>query len=542
MTTMLSTTARPKFLAPRKVLIVDDDPIICEVASGLLGQAGWETAFATTPEQALTSLRNDARGVVLCDVHMPGDSGELLATICSEFPQAQVIMITGDPSMESIRHAMQSGAYDYLLKPIRPDELRRVADLAYDRHNLMIEREALIRQNRDFAEQLKSLLEKRTDQLHDSEMRYRTIFDNAVDAILLVTLKDGVIREINAAGKKLIGTRASHAVGRTLHDVFGAQLDDILKEAQESEKRLWKVSRLVSETSYLESHISSAAISRVQLDDVDFLQIVARDRTDFAELSERAELIETELINEQRLATIGLLASGVAHNINTPLMGIYGLAQVIKMKHPDIQDIDGVIAQVERINGIVRNLMWKSRQEQESAPQDIDLNVLLQEELRFLEADMEFKHNVAKHFHFADHVPPIYGRYADFSQSLMNVIRNALDAMHECEAKSLTVRTDFDGSDVLIEITDTGAGIPPEHTPRIFDPFYTTKPPVGKSQNGEPTGTGLGLSTVQKLLAPYDCKFDVESEVGKGTCFRIYVPYKPQSEIESAVEDESAMT
>jgi two-component system NtrC family sensor kinase len=535
-----STTVRPTFLAPRRALIVDDDPIICEVASGLLGQAGWETASATTPEQALASLRTVAQGVLLCDVHMPGDSGELLSTICREFPQTQVIMITGDPSMESIRHAMQSGAYDYLLKPIRPDELRRVADLAYDRHNLMIEREALIEQNREFAEQLKSLVDKRTDQLRNSEMRYRTLFDNAVDAILLVTLNDGVIREINAAGKKLIGARASQAIGRTLHDVLGSQLDEILKEARQTERRLWKVARLVSETSDFESHVSSAAVSRVQLDDVDYLQIVARDRTDYAELSERAELIETELINEQRLATIGLLASGVAHNINTPLMGIYGLAQVIKMKHPDISDIDGVIAQVERINGIVRNLMWKSRQEQEAAPQDIDLNVLLQEELRFLEADMEFKHNVAKHFHFADHVPPIHGRYGDFSQSITNIIRNALDAMHECETKSLTVRTDFDGSDVLIEITDTGAGIPPEHTARIFDPFYTTKPAVGKSQNGEPTGTGLGLSTVQKLLSAYDCKFDVESQIGEGTCFRIYIPYKPHERSESEFENRSA--
>ena len=169
------------------------------------------------------------------------------------------------------------------------------------------------------------------------------------------------------------------------------------------------------------------------------------------------------------------------------------------MKHPDFKDIDGVITQVERINGIVRNLMWKSRQEQDTSYQEIDLNQLLQEELRFLEADMDFKHNVEKQFQFADDVPAIAGRYSDFSQSIMNVVRNALDAMHALDHKMLRVTTEVRDGDVRLSITDVGCGISAENRDKLFVPFYTTKPLAGRD-GGQPSGTGLGLSTAQRLL------------------------------------------
>jgi two-component system NtrC family sensor kinase len=266
-------------------------------------------------------------------------------------------------------------------------------------------------------------------------------------------------------------------------------------------------------------------VNKVEIEGRAYLQIIARDVSDQIELQQRTDLMEMELIGEQRLATIGLLASGVAHNINTPLMGIYGLAQLIKMKHPEIEDIDGVIAQVERINGIIRNLMWKSSRESQLTAQEINLNQLLQEELKFLEADLEFKHNVEKTVELADNIPPIMGKYSDFSQSIMNICRNSLDAMHRSEEKKMMIRTYVQNGDIVLEIKDNGCGIAPEHQVKLFTPFFTTKPQTGQATDPEePTGTGLGLSTVQKLLSAYNCKFDVDSAPGHGTTFRIYVP------------------
>ncbi|MBK6766037.1 MAG: response regulator [bacterium] len=444
----------------RRVLIIDDDAVICEVAEGMLADSDWICEHAYDPKVAENKLTTGNWPVVLCDVHLPGDSGELLRLMRKEFPNVQIVMITGDPTMSSLRQALRAGVYDYLLKPLRREELLKVTELALDRYRLLSERDALEIENRRYREQLEQMVKEKTGQLRDTELRYRTLFDHAVDAILLVACSNNSIAELNGTAARMLGARSYSLQGMHVRDFVGGQIDACLGGCTD-EYRVWRIKDLTIKGKDQSQHVTNAVISRVNLDGLPYLQIVARDASESIELAQRAELMETELMSEQRLATIGLLATGVAHNINTPLMGIYGLAQVIKMKHPELQDIDGVLSQVERINGIIRNLMWKSRQEQELAKQDIDLNVLLQEELRFLEADMEFKHNVEKVFEFAPDIPPIYGRYSDFSQSIMNIIRNALDAMYDSEEKKLSVSTGVNNGEIQITVSDSGTGIDP---------------------------------------------------------------------------------
>ncbi|MCB9366769.1 MAG: response regulator [Calditrichaeota bacterium] len=510
--------------APRKVLIIDDDAVICEVAEALLHENGWTAAHALSPVEALSQASESEWPVILCDVHLPGDSGELLRQLRLRYPQSQVIMITGDPTLSSMRQAMQAGAYDYLLKPLRREELLRVTELAFDRHKLVKERDRLQQENERYREQLEEVVAKRTGQLRDSELRYRTLFDHTVDAIILVSLKTSAITELNATAARLLGGKSFNLQGLSIRDFAGQQLDHCFNSDSQESRRVWQIPNLILRGADHEEHSLSATVNLVELDGEVFVQIVARQTSDLAQLAQRADLMESELMNEQRLAAIGLLASGVAHNINTPLMGIYGIAQIIKMKHPDIQDIDGVISQVERINGIVRNLMWKSRQEQEQAKQDIDLNVLLQEELRFLEADMRFKHEVEKEYDFAPDLPPIFGRYSDFSQSFVNVIRNGLDAMYDCKMQRLRVSTSSTDDVIRVCIEDSGKGIANDHHEKIFEPFFTTKPAATNGDDERPTGTGLGLSTVKKLLTPYGCRFEVESTPERGTQFTILIP------------------
>jgi signal transduction histidine kinase len=304
-----------------------------------------------------------------------------------------------------------------------------------------------------------------------------------------------------------------------------------MREAASNGHREWRFERIAFSAGAAQPRIAQVAAGKVEFERQICLQVVARDVTDQITLTERTEIMESELLSEQRLAAIGLLASGIAHNINTPLMGIYGSAQLIKLKHPDVKDVDGVITQVERINDIVRNLMWKSRQEQDRSVQEIDLNQLLKEELRFLEADMDFKHNVEKRFHFSDNVPTIAGRYSDFSQSIMNVVRNALDAMHIVEHKVLQVTTEVQGDDIRLSVTDNGCGIAPDNRDKLFVPFYTTKPLAGRD-DGQPSGTGLGLSTVQRLLTPYGVRFAIESEPGRGTTFTFAIPIAANSDFD----------
>lgn len=529
---VITTDALPR------LLVVDDEEVICQIVQGFLGSDGWEVDACQTVDDGLAMLAVREYPVVLCDVNMPGDSALILRKVRTSRAATQVVMITGDPTISTIREALQQGAYEYIPKPFRREELARIAFRALEKFRLLKEQERLLAENASYRGQLEELLKRRSDQLRESELRYRALFYRAVDAIFLADAATGRICDLNAAAARLLETQSAALLNRSLHDVFAGQLNDALAECDGDKHQEWRFDRLTLRTDAGRIRYVQVSAGRVEFENQSCLQIVARDISEQLSLAERNELMELELLSEQRLAAIGLLVSGIAHNINTPLMGIYGTAQLLKMKHPELTDADGIITQVERINGIVRNLMWKSRQEQDTRFQVIDLNLLLHEELKFLEADLDFKHNVEKQYAFADDMPAIMGRYSDFSQSLTNVIRNALDAMHDREDRRLTVTTAVVDGVVRISVADNGCGIPPENADHIFLPFFTTKPLAGRSGESTPTGTGLGLSTVKKLLLHYGAQFEIDSTPGCGTTFTIVIPVAANSPPEQIDSDE----
>ena len=259
-----------------------------------------------------------------------------------------------------------------------------------------------------------------------------------------------------------------------------------------------------------------------------------QDVTEAKLLQEKQRELELRLIQESKLSAVGMLASGIAHNINNPLTSIIGRAQLLLMDHPELEeDLSPIIHQAKQIEAIVHNLTYKTRQEQTRKKQRLDLNHLLKQELEFLKADLDFKHKVEKEYDFDESLPPIWGVYSDFSQSLLNIIRNALDAMYKSERKKLTVRTYHDEENIYIEVGDTGCGIPEEVLPHIFEPFFTTKPLAGEAHGDEPTGTGLGLSTCRQLLGGYRAEISVKSKLGEGTTFTVKIPIGPNQYEES---------
>jgi len=242
---------------------------------------------------------------------------------------------------------------------------------------------------------------------------------------------------------------------------------------------------------------------------------------------EKRREMELELLQQSKLADIGMLASGIAHNLKTPLTVLSGRLQLLKYTCPgEVEKADVMLRQVNTMNSIIENMIHKSRQEQQEEEQALDVNELLKEELTFFQANLEFKHKIEKDYLFAEHLPLVRGVYSDFAQSLMNIVKNAMDAMHDSEEKKLTVRTGLEDGFIRIVISDTGCGIPKEHTPKLFSPFFTTKPMSGEQRGDEPTGTGLGLSSAYQLLSKYRAKIEAESEVGVGTTFTVKIPVK----------------
>ena len=235
---------------------------------------------------------------------------------------------------------------------------------------------------------------------------------------------------------------------------------------------------------------------------------------------------QSQLLESQKLEQIGLLASGLAHNLKTPLGGIKGYAQLMKLDYGEFHELDMIINEVEIMEQIINNLMLKSRKDHVSKEETLNLNDLLKIELEFLSANMFFKHRVKSKIELEEDLPTIRGVYAHFSQAIMNIIQNALDAMYDTPKKKLTVRTRHDNQYIYVDVYDTGCGIPKSIQEKIFDVFYTTKPTSREKKGSEPYGTGLGLSSANYFIHQYGGKIEIKSREGTGTRATIQVPYK----------------
>jgi len=233
---------------------------------------------------------------------------------------------------------------------------------------------------------------------------------------------------------------------------------------------------------------------------------------------------QAKLMTAQKLEQIGLLASGLAHNLRTPLSGIKGYSQLLKVEYPQLQELNFIVDEVGIMESIINNLMLKSRKDHQKSQEVINLNDLLRIELQFLAANMYFKHKVKKEVDLDPSLPSITGIYSHFSQALLNIIQNALDAMYSASVKILTIKTRHDDTSIFIDISDTGGGIPQDVLSHVFDDFFTTKPSTVDRKGDEPTGTGLGLGSASQNIREYGGRIDIQSSVGEGTTVTVTVP------------------
>ncbi len=229
-----------------------------------------------------------------------------------------------------------------------------------------------------------------------------------------------------------------------------------------------------------------------------------------------------------RLASIGRLAAGVAHEINNPLAIIEMKAGLIKdllsMCGEDCQDerlmghIDSVLQSVDRCGLITKQLLGFAR-EVELNIQRLKLKSVVDEVLGFLEKEASYR-NIQVEVAIPDDLPPIRSDRGKLQQVILNIVNNAFQAMSQGGRLAITA-TAHDGKDVELVIADTGPGISPENMKKIFEPFFTTKRTTG--------GSGLGLSITYGLVKKLGGSIDVESEEGKGTTFTITLPLATQS-------------
>jgi two-component system NtrC family sensor kinase len=276
-------------------------------------------------------------------------------------------------------------------------------------------------------------------------------------------------------------------------------------------------------TVYLTSHITAALYRRERSRLLHFRQLRS--------MSAHLHAQEKAMVQSEKMAAMGQLAAGVAHEINNPLAGMDSLLQLME-RHPERprpEAIGQLRAQIERIQRIVRQLTAFAHPERGQIEAG-DLNEVVRATLKLpgFEARLR-KVKVACDLkdEAAGGVPARMIPRA-VQQALMNLVINALDALWETPDAAIEIRTRTEPGLALIELTDNGPGISPEHLKRVFEPFFTTKP-VGK-------GTGLGLSISRGLLAEQGGRLEVLSPApsGRGARFTILLPLAPGAAAEPA--------
>jgi len=236
-----------------------------------------------------------------------------------------------------------------------------------------------------------------------------------------------------------------------------------------------------------------------------------------AEREEQLKLATRQQIGQsEKLAAIGRLAAGVAHEINNPLTGVLTFAHLLRekenMDEQDQSDLNLIINETSRASEIVRGLLDFAR-ERPTAKEPLDINDAVQRTVRLLGNQKAFQQiNIVENL--SDDLPRVDGDVNQLQQVLLNLSLNACEAMPG--GGTLLVSTSAEDGNVQVKVTDTGCGIKKEHLGEIFDPFFSTKP-VGK-------GTGLGLSVSYGIVRQHGGELEVESEEGNGTTFRIVLP------------------
>ena len=233
-------------------------------------------------------------------------------------------------------------------------------------------------------------------------------------------------------------------------------------------------------------------------------------RLQMQELKEAQE----QIVQTAKLAAIGELASYVAHEINNPLTSILGYAELIK----DESNLENIMRDVEiitnesfRARDIVQQLLEFARRRPLNM-QEIDINSILRDVVSLIR--VQFKDpKIQLHATYAE-LPLIMGDPNQLKQVFLNIMKNAVDSLSDNEGE-ITIRTARNHTQAVIEIADTGHGIPPEVLPRIFEPFFTTK---------REKGTGLGLPISYRIIAAHKGKIEVKNKTDRGTVFRIFLP------------------
>jgi PAS domain S-box-containing protein len=362
--------------------------------------------------------------------------------------------------------------------------------------------------------------EKRAEELALLKEFNESIVES-VNVGLLAVDEAGRITRCNSTFEEMLGLKREEAMGKRVEEIFDegfvSNLENILGSSR------WHLTEI--RHAYKMHTISARGKSLILNVAVAPLRSVSHSQSGgivvFENVTSRVKLEET-LQQSEKLSSIGLLAAGVAHEVNTPLTGVSSYTQMLLGMIPETDPkhalLKKVQKQTERASNIASNLLNFSRSGGSGDFHEIGINKLLDDTLQLLEPQMR-KSQIEVVKNYAADLPEICGNAGKLQQVFTNLILNSRDAMLEGGLLTLETKRENEGQ-IVIVVSDTGTGIPPEEIKKIYDPFFTTK--------GVGSGTGLGLAVSYGIVQEHRGTIEAQSEVGVGTSFRLTFPIAEQ--------------
>lgn len=358
---------------------------------------------------------------------------------------------------------------------------------------------------------------------HLPDAYFSRLLESLEDGLLAFDLS-GCVRFLNPSAQEMLGLSKRQALGHPAEKIFPGQenLLRLIDEVRQHGRHIASHENFEIPQEYgsplkvgaaVSPLLTAAGVSEGTI-------LILRDLSRIAELEEAMKRAD-------RLAMLGTLAAGLAHEVKNPLGGIRGAAQLLGMEleenHTLKEYTDVVIREVERINDIIEELMDLARPRVDQLG-ETDLSQILRD-IVLLQKEAHRSRNLAFVLHIDPSIPPIRGDEALLTRLLLNLIKNAAEAVDTGGRIDITTRiaTDYHlmSTDnkpvpwVVVEVADDGPGISAENLERIFTPFFTTKP----------QGTGLGLATCQKIADGHNGVLKARNRTDKGTIFTVSLPF-----------------
>jgi len=523
------------------ILVVDDDQSVRSQVQGILRDKGHTVDTAASAGDALELLNAHQFDAAVVDIELPDMSGtELVSSMRAKDAHVQVVMVSDEATVKVATDVLRAGASDLLFKPIIANAVARSMENA-------LRIGAVLRENARV------------------EKQYRTLFKSSLDAIMILAPPDWRFASVNPACLAMFGAEDGAALAATTPwnlspkcQADGCRSDEKAREMLQtaigkgSHVFEWRYKRLDGE-----EFPATVQLIRIRLAGQTQLQATVRDETESRQL-------EADLAHAQKLEAVGQLAAGIAHEINTPTQFVgdsvhfleeacEDLTWLVKRYRTALETLETDETHAELLTDIkaaeekadleylrehmapafarcregigriatIVSAMKEFAHPDSSEKQPADINHALADTLTISCNEYKYVADVKTHF---GAIPLVECLIGNLNQVFLNLIVNAAHAVGakvegSGEKGMITVRTSEDGDDVLVEVSDTGCGMPPEVRTRIFDPFFTTKG-VGK-------GSGQGLAIARSIIVDkHQGTITCDSTPGKGTTFTVRIPIK----------------